>query len=161
MASELKGKTIAILAADGVEQVELEQPRQAVQAAGAVTELLSLRPGEIQAVNQDIHPSVTLTVDRLVGEASAGDYDALILPGGAVNPDNLRQVEAGVVQGRTLTSYPSVRTDIRNAGGNVVDQAVVTDQNITSSRWPDDLPAFCARIVEQFAGHYLAADVPD
>jgi protease I len=180
----MQGKTIAILAADGVEQVELEQPRQAVQAAGAVTELLSIKPGEIQAVNSDIHPSVTFTVDRLVGEASAGDYDALILPGGAVNPDNLRQheaavgfvpdfvnsgkpvgvichgpwtfVEAGVVRGRTLTSYPSVRTDIRNAGGNVVDQEVVTDQNITSSRWPDDLPAFCARIVEQFARrHYL------
>jgi protease I len=81
MASELKGKTIAILAADGVEQVELEQPRQAVQAAGAVTELLSIKPGEIQAVNHDIHPSVTFTVDRLVGEASADDYDALILPG--------------------------------------------------------------------------------
>ena len=146
MASELQGKTIAILAADGVEQVELEQPRQAVQAAGAVTELLSIKPGEIQAVNHDIHPSVTFTVDRLVSEASAGDYDALILPGGAVNPDNLRQheaavgfvrdfvnsgkpvgvichgpwtlVEAGVVRDRTLTSYPSVRTDIRNAGGN-------------------------------------------
>ena len=96
MASELQGKTIAILAADGVEQVELEQPRQAVQAAGAVTELLSLRPGEIQAVNQDIHPSATFTVDRLVGQASADDYDALILPGGAVNPDNLRQHEAAV-----------------------------------------------------------------
>jgi len=118
-------------------------------------------------------------VDRLVGEASAGDYDALILPGGAVNPDNLRQheaavgfvrdfvssgkpvgvichgpwtlVEADVVQGRTLTSYPSARTDIRNAGGKVVDAEVVTDQNVTSSRWPDDLPAFCVRIVEQFA----------
>jgi protease I len=96
MASELQGKTIAILAADGVEQVELEQPRQAVQDAGAVTELLSIKPGEIQAVNHDIHPSVTFTVDRLVGEASAGDYDALILPGGAVNPDNLRQNEAAV-----------------------------------------------------------------
>ena len=179
MTSELQGKTIAILAADGVEQVELEQPRQAVRAAGAVTELLSIKPGEIQAVNQDIYPSVTFTVDRLVGEASTGAYDALILPGGAVNPDHLRQdeaavgfvrdfvdngkpvgvichgpwtlVEAGVVQGRTLPSYPSVRTDIRNAGGNVVDQEVVTDQNITSSRWPDDLSAFCARIVEQFA----------
>jgi protease I len=179
MTSELRGKTIAILAADGVEQVELEEPRQAVQGAGAATELLSIRPGEIQAVNHDIHPSVTFAVDRLVGQASAADYDALILPGGAVNPDNLRQdeaavgfvrdfvnsgkpvgvichgpwtlVEAGVVQGRTLTSYPSVRTDIRNAGGKVVDQEVVTDRNITSSRWPDDLPAFCARIVEQFA----------
>ena len=91
MASELQGKTIAILAADAVEQVELERPRQAVQAAGAVTELLSIKPGQIQAVTPDIHPSVTVTVDRLVGEASAGDYDALILPGGAVNPDNLRQ----------------------------------------------------------------------
>jgi protease I len=153
MASELQGKTLAILAADGVEQVELEQPRPAVQSAGAVTELLSIKPGEIQAVNHDIHPSVTFTVDRLVGEASADDYDALILPGGAVNPDNLRQDEAavGFVHGRILTSYPSVRTDIRNAGGNVVDQKVVTDRNITSSRWPDDLPAFCARIVEQFA----------
>jgi protease I len=99
-------------------------------------------------VNQDIHPSVTFTVDRLVGKVSAADYDALILPGGAVNPDNLRQDEAAV---GFVPSYPSVRTDIRNAGGNVVDQEVVTDQNITSSRWPDDLPAFCARIVEQFA----------
>jgi protease I len=132
---------------------------------------------------------VTFTVDRLVGEASAGNYDALILPGGVVNPDNLRQdeaavgfvrgfvdsgkpvgvichgpwtlVEAGVVQGRTLTSYyPSVRTDIRNAGGNVVDQKVVTDQNITSSRWPDDLPTFCARIAEQFAAGWTPADRP-
>jgi protease I len=140
MASELQGKTIAILAANGVEQAELERPRQAVQAAGAVTELLSIKPGEIQAVNQDIHPSVTFTVDRLVGEASAGDYDALILPGGAVNPDNLRQVEAAVGFVRDFVN------------SNVVDQEVVTDQNITSSRWPDDLPAFCARIVEQFAG---------
>jgi protease I len=139
MASELQGKTIAILAANGVEQAELERPRQAVQAAGAVTELLSIKPGETQAVNQDIHPSVTFTVDRLVGEASAGDYDALILPGGAVSPDNLRQVEAAVGFVRDFVN------------SNVVDQEVVTDQNITSSRWPDDLPAFCARIVEQFA----------
>jgi protease I len=140
MASELQGKTIAILAANGVEQAELERPRQAVQAAGAVTELLSIKPGETQAVNQDIHPSVTFTVDRLVGEASAGDYDALILPGGAVSPDNLRQVEAAVGFVRDFVN------------SNVVDQEVVTDQNITSSRWPDDLPAFWARIVEQFAG---------
>jgi protease I len=140
MASELQGKTIAILAANGVEQAELERPRQAVQAAGAVTELLSIKPGETQAVNQDIHPSVTFTVDRLVGEASAGDYDALILSGGAVNPDNLRQVEAAVGFVRDFVN------------SNVVDQEVVTDQNITSSRWPDDLPAFWARIVEQFAG---------
>lgn len=146
MASDLRGKTIAILAADGVEQVELEQPRRAVQAAGAVTELLSIKPGEIQAVNSDIHPSVTFTVDRLVGEASAGDYDALILPGGAVNPDNLRQHAAAVGFVRDF-----VNSGKPVAGGTVVDREVVTDQNITSSRWPDDLPAFCARIVEQFA----------
>jgi protease I len=179
MAGELQGKTVAILAADGVEQVELEQPRQAVQDAGAATTLLSIQRGEIQAVNSDIHPSVTFSVDQLVGEASVQDYDALILPGGAVNPDHLRQdeaavgfvrdfvtsgkpvgvichgpwtlVEADVVRGRTLTSWPSIRTDIRNAGGTVVDEQVVTDQNLTSSRMPDDLPAFCGRIVEQFA----------
>ena len=96
MTSELQGKTIAILAADGVEQVELEQPRRAVRAAGAVTELLSINPGEIQAVNQDIYPSATFTVDPLVGEASTGDYDALILTAGAVNPDHLRQDEAAI-----------------------------------------------------------------
>ena len=179
MADELRGCKIAILAAEGVEQVELERPRKAVQEAGALTELLSIKPGQIQAVRQDIHPTVTFRVDRLVSEAAPEDYDALILPGGAVNPDNLRQdaaavtfvrdfvnsgrpvgvichgpwtlVEADVVRGRTLTSWPSLRTDIRNAGGNVVDEEVVTDQNLTSSRKPDDLPAFCARIVEQFA----------
>jgi protease I len=127
-----------------------------------VAELLSIKPGEIQAVNHDIHPSVTFTVDRLVGEASADDYDALSgKPVGVICHGPWTLVEAGVVHGRILTSYPSVRTDIRNAGGNVTDQEVVTDRNITSSRWPDDLPAFCARIVEQFAGHYLAAGVPD
>ena len=179
MAGELQGMTIAILAADGVEQVELEQPRQAVEGAGAVTRLLSIKPGEIQAVNHDIHPSGTITVDLLVGQVSVGDYEALILPGGVANPDHLRQddgavsfvrdfvasgkpvgvichgpwtlVEAGVVRGRTLTSWPSLRTDIRNAGGNAVDEQVITDRNITSSRKPDDLPAFCARIVEEFA----------
>lgn len=179
MAGELRGRRIAILATDGVEQVELEQPRQAVENAGAATELLSPAEGEIQAVNKDIHPSVRVTVDRPVGGASPDDYDALLLPGGAVNPDQLRMdptsvefvrafvtggkpvgvichgpwtlVEAGVVRDRTLTAWPSVRTDIRNAGGKVVDQEVVTDGNLTSSRWPDDLPAFCARVVEQFA----------
>jgi protease I len=143
MASELQGKTIAILAADGVEQVELEQPRQAVQAAGAVTELLSIKPGEIQAVN-----------NLRQNEAAVGfvrNFVASGKPVGVICHGPWTLVEAGVVQGRTLTSYPSVRTDIRNVGGNVVDQKVVTDQNITSSRWPDDLPAFCARIVEQFA----------
>jgi protease I len=179
MANELGGKKIAILAADGVERVELEQPRAAVVAAGAETELLSLHDGQIQAMNHDIEPANRFPVDRKVADASVEDYDALILPGGVVNPDKLRidrdaiqfvkeffdsgkpigvichgpwsLVEADVVRGRTLTSWPSVRTDIRNAGGNVVDEEVVTDQNLTSSRWPDDLPAFCERIVQEFA----------
>jgi protease I len=179
MANSLEGKKIAILAADGVEQVELEQPREAVQSAGADTELLSIEEGEIQAMNHDIDKGDKIAVDRLVSEASPDDYDALILPGGTMNPDNLRQdehavrfvqdffragkpvgvichapwtlVEADLVRGRTLTSYPSVRTDIRNAGGNVVDEEVVTDQGLVSSRSPDDLPAFCTKIVEEFA----------
>ncbi|MGH3721781.1 MAG: type 1 glutamine amidotransferase domain-containing protein [Pseudonocardiaceae bacterium] len=179
MTSELAGLRVAVLAARGVEQVELVQPRQAVEAAGAHTELVSLEPGEIQATNQDIHPADRFVVDRVVAEVSIEDYDALILPGGAVNPDTLRQdpsavafvrdfvssgkpvgvichgpwtlVEADVVAGRTLTSYPSVRTDIRNAGGTVLDQEVVIDRNLVSSRKPDDLPAFCAAIVEEFA----------
>jgi protease I len=179
MANELHGKRVAILAADGVERVELEQPRAAVVAAGADTELLSLHEGEIQAMNQDIEPANRFRVDRTVADASVDDYDALILPGGVVNPDKLRinhdaiqfvkdffgsgkpigvichgpwsLVEADVVRGRTLTSWPSVRTDLRNAGANVVDEEVVTDQNLTSSRWPDDLPAFCERIVQEFS----------
>lgn len=178
MAGQLQGRRIAILAADGVEQVEFDQPKKAVEAAGATTELLSLSEGEIQAVNSDINPSVRIPVGRAVGKASPDDYDALLLPGGTSNPDKLRQdeaavsfvqafvtsgkpvgvichgpwtlVEADVVRGRTLTSWPSMRTDIVNAGGTVVDEQVVTDGNITSSRMPDDLPAFCARIVEQF-----------
>jgi protease I len=179
VADELNGKKIAILAADGVEQVELEQPRKAVEDAGATTELLSLETGEIQAVEGDINPTEKVAVDRAVSDASPDEYDGLILPGGAVNPDNLRQdegaigfvqeffkagkpvgvichgpwtlVEADLVRGRTLTSYPSIRTDIRNAGGNVVDEEVVVDQGLVSSRNPDDLPAFCAKIVEEFA----------
>lgn len=174
----LSGRRVAILAADGVEQVELVAPRDAVQAAGATTVLLSLHEGDIQAVNGDIHPGDTFPVDATVAGASVEDFDALILPGGAVNPDNLRQdaaavsfvrdfvesgkpvgvichgpwtlVEADVVKGRTLTSYPSIRTDIRNAGGTVRDEEVVVDGNLVSSRNPDDLPAFSAAIVRAF-----------
>jgi protease I len=179
MADELQGKKIAILAADGVEQAELEQPRDAVTQAGAQTELLSIGSGEIQAVNSDVNPADTFTVDKEVASASVDDYDGLLLPGGAVNPDNLRQdedavrfvqeffktgkpvgvichgpwtlVEADLVRGRTITSYPSLQTDIRNAGGNWVDEEVVTDRGLVSSRRPDDLPAFCAKVVEEFA----------
>ncbi len=179
MANELNGKTIAILAADGVEQVELEQTRAAVEAAGAETELLSVETGEIQAMNNDIEPGDKFKVDKAAVDAAVEDYDGLILPGGTINPDKLRQdpevisfvqafflaakpvgaichgpwtlVEADLVRGRTLTSYPSIRTDIRNAGGNVVDEEVVVDHGLVTSRNPDDLPAFCAKLVEEFA----------
>ncbi|MCA1836925.1 MAG: type 1 glutamine amidotransferase [Actinobacteria bacterium] len=179
MANSLTGRRVAILAARGVEQQELVQPRQAVTEAGAVAELVSLEPGTIQATNHDIEPADEFDVDRVVSEVSVDDYDALILPGGAVNPDTLRQdsaavafvrdfvesgkpvavichgpwtlVEADVVRGRTLTSYPSIRTDIRNAGGTVVDEEVVTDGNLISSRNPQDLPAFCSTLVTHFA----------
>jgi protease I len=187
MAQELKGKRIAIIATDGVEQVELEQPREAVEEAGASTELLSPQSGEIQAMNSDIEPADKFSVDKALSDVSADDYDALILPGGTVNADRLRMdddvlsfvkdffksgkpagvichgpwtlVEADLVRDRTLTSYPSLRTDIRNAGGHVVDEEVVVDQGLVSSRNPDDLPAFCAKIVEEFAEgkHEVAA----
>ena len=179
MSDVLRNRRVAILATDGVERVELEQPRKAVQDAGAQVELLSLHDGEIAARNNDLEDAGTFTVDRLVGDASVDDYDALLLPGGTVNPDKLRMepaavqfvrsfvqsgkpvasichgpwnfVEADVARGRRLTSWPSVRTDLRNAGAEVVDEEVVTDGNITTSRSPDDLPAFCERIVQEFA----------
>jgi protease I len=179
MADSLNGKKIAIIATNGVEQVELENPRQAVEEAGAETELLSPEDGQIQAMNHDLEPADKFSVDKSIGDASPGDYDGLILPGGTVNADKLRieedvvsfvqewfkagkpvgvichgpwtLVEADLVRGRTLTSYPSVKTDIRNAGGEWVDEEVVVDQGLVSSRNPDDLPAFCAKIVEEFA----------
>jgi protease I len=179
MTESLNSKKIAIIATDGVEQVELETPRKAVEEAGATTDLLSPRTGEIQAMNGDVEPASKFEVDKAIGDASADDYDGLILPGGTVNADRLRMeddvisfvqdffkagkpvgvichgpwtlVEADLVAGRTLTSFPSLRTDIRNAGGHVVDEEVVVDQGLVSSRNPDDLPAFCAKIVEEFA----------
>ena len=187
MAGTLTGRRIAILAADGVERVELERPRQALQDADARTEIISISSGDIQARNRDLEDAGTFSVDRLVGEAAVEDYDALLLPGGTVNPDKLRMepaavrfvrsfvqsgkpvasichgpwnfVEADVARGRRLTSWPSVRTDLRNAGAEVVDEPVVTDGNITPSRSPDDLPAFCERIVQEFAKARQSAGV--
>jgi protease I len=178
--NELQGKKIAILATDGVERVELEMPRGALYGAGAQTELLSIHPGEIQARQFDVVFAGTFPVDREVADASADDYAALLLPGGTVNPDKLRMnakavafvkafaasgkpiaaichgpwtlVEADVVRGRRLTSWPSVRTDLRNAGATVLDEEVVVDGQFTTSRSPADLPAFCAAIVREFAG---------
>jgi protease I len=179
MPDNLNSKKIAIIATDGVEQAELVKPREAVEKAGGKTELLSLEAGQIQAMNSDINPADKFDVDKAITEASADDYDGLILPGGTVNADKLRTsddvvsfvqrifkdgkpvgvichgpwtlVEADLVRDRTLTSWPSLRTDIRNAGGNWVDEEVVVDQGLVTSRKPDDLPAFCAKIVEEFA----------
>jgi protease I len=185
MAGELNGRRVAILAADGVERVELEQPRQALDQAGARTELLSLHDGQIQARNNDLDDAGAFDVDALVRSASVDDYDALLLPGGTVNPDKLRVdqtavgfvrdfvgsgkpvasichgpwtlLEAGVVSGRTLTSFPSIRTDLRNAGAMVVDQEVARDGNLLTSRSPDDLPAFCAALVDAVSSSAVAA----
>jgi deglycase len=179
MADELKGRRIAFLVAtEGIEQVELTEPWKAVQDAGGSPELISLEAGEVQAFNH-LEPADTFHVDRVVAEADAGDYDGLVLPGGVANPDQLRMdtgavafaraffeqakpvgvichgpwtlVEADVVRGRTITSWPSLRTDLRNAGANWVDEEVVVDQGLVSSRNPDDLPAFCAKLVEELA----------
>ncbi|MGX1546607.1 type 1 glutamine amidotransferase domain-containing protein [Streptomyces adustus] len=179
MTQELRGMRVGILATDGVERVELDQPRGALQGAGAETEIVSLRSGEIQARQFDLDAAGTFPVDRMVADASVDDYHALLLPGGTMNPDQLRMdrdavqfvkdfmasgkpvasichgpwtlVEAGAVRGRRLTSWPSIRTDLRNAGAEVVDQEVVVDGQLVTSRSPADLPAFCAAVVEQFA----------
>jgi protease I len=178
MANELQGRKIAFLAADGVEQVELTEPWKAVKEAGGEPELLSIESGEIQAFDHLDHGDM-FPVDRKVAQADAADYDGLVLPGGVANPDFLRGdekavgfvrdffdqgkpvgvichgpwtiVEAGVVKGRTITSWPTLRTDIQNAGGTWVDEEVIVDAGLVSSRKPDDLPAFCAKIVEEFA----------
>jgi protease I len=175
---KLDGKKIAVLAAEGVEQVELEKPVKALRDAGANIELISLEPGEVQAMNH-IDKGSTFPVDRTVDQASAEDYDGLLVPGGAVNPDNLRQsddavafvrgffdsgrpiaaichapwvlVEADVVRGLHLTSWPSLQTDIRNAGGIWSDEQVITDHGIVTSRKPDDIPAFSKKMIEEFA----------
>jgi len=177
MAGKLDGKTIAFLATEGVEQVELTEPWKAVEDAGGRPELISLEEGEVQAFNH-LDKGDTFRADRAVADADASAYDGLVLPGGVANPDFLRAdenavafvraffdqakpvaaichgpwtlVEADVLRGRTITSWPSVKTDIRNAGATWVDEEVHVDEGLVSSRKPDDLPAFCAKLVEEF-----------
>lgn len=174
----LKGKKVAIVAADMVERVELLEPRKALEKAGAETELISIHPGEIQSFDH-FDPADKLKVDRTVEEVDPSDYDALMIPGGVGNPDQLRGdenmvafvrgffeqgkpvaaichapwllVEAGVVRGREVTSWPTLQTDIRNAGGEWVDREVVVDNGLVTSRKPDDIPAFNSKMIEEFA----------
>ena len=174
MANELQGKRIAFLATNGVEDSELREPHKAVTGAGADTDIVSLEEGEIEGKKAS-----SFQVDKVVHDVEASDYDALVLPGGVANPDKLRTddkavrfvreffeqgkpvgvichggwtlVEADVVRGRKMTSYPSIKTDLVNAGAKWVDEEVVVDRGLVSSRWPDDLPAFNAKLVEEIA----------
>ncbi len=178
MAGRLEGKKIAILATDGFEEVELTKPLEALRNAGAQVEIVSPKGGEIQAFDH-LTPSRKIHVDRVLNEVEAGGYDALMLPGGANNPDQLRAndealgfvrsfaeagkpigaichapwilINAGLAKGRTLTSWPTIRLDLKNAGANVVDQEVVVDNGLVTSRGPKDLPVFCEKLVEEFA----------
>lgn len=175
----LSGKNVAFLAADGVEEIEYTQPRQAAEEAGARVELISIDPAPIQSMRQDINKSQSYPVDRTVAQADPSDYDALVLPGGVVNPDRLRidpdaisfvraffeqdkpvaaichgpwsLVEADVLVGRTLTSFPSLRTDVINAGGTWLDEPVCVDEGLVTSRGPQDLPAFCDKMIDEIA----------
>ena len=175
MSNELAGKTVAFLAADGVEQPELTEPWQAVVDAGGTPRLLSLEAGKVQAFTNDVEPADVFSVDAVVADADPSDFDALVLPGGTTNPDKLRVddgalsfvrgafdaglpvaaichapwtlVSAGLVAGRTMTSYPSLADDLRNAGATWVDQEVVVDGGLVTSRNPDDLPAFSAALL--------------
>ena len=179
MADELQGKRIAFLMAnEGVEQVEFTEPRKAVEEAGAEVDVIAPESDQIQAFNH-LDEADTFDVDKTVSEARVEDYDGVVLPGGVANPDALRMdndavrflreffeagkpagvichapwmlVEADLVDGRQVTSWPSLQTDIRNAGGDWVDEEVVVDSGLVTSRKPDDLPAFCSKIVDEFA----------
>jgi protease I len=185
---KLDGKKIAFLATDGVEQIELTQPLDAVRDEGAEVDLISLKKGEFQGFDH-LDKGKTFTADKAVEDASADDYDGLVLPGGVANPDFLRAdknavrfvrsfveakkpvgaichgpwtlVEADVIKGRTLTSWPSLQTDIRNAGATWVDEEVHVDQGLVTSRKPDDLPAFNAKVIEEIAeGRHERAPEP-
>jgi protease I len=179
VAGKLEGKRIAFLATDGVEQVEYTGPREALENAGAICELVSPKADKIQGFNH-LTPADTFPVDVNIDQADPNLYDALVQPGGVANPDFLRMdpravrftrgffdagkpvgvichgpwmlIEADQARGRTLTSWPSLRTDLRNAGANWVDQEVITDRGVTTSRKPDDIPAFCERLIEEFSG---------
>jgi protease I len=185
MANELGGKRIAFLLTDGVEQVELTAPRQALDQAGAKTDIVSPAKGELQGMNGS-EKADRFKVDVELGDAHPERYDALVLPGGVANPDRLRMlpeavrfvrafvdqhkplaaichgpwmlVEADVVRGRTLTSWPSLRTDIRNAGGIWVDREVVQEGLITTSRKPADIPAFNRELLRSFVEHLMAGE---
>ncbi len=179
MADTLTDRNVAVfIAPRGTEEIEFTEPKEAVEDAGANVDVVGARTGEVQTVNNDIEPGDTFEVEKTFSEISADDYDALIVPGGAVGADQLRAnddavsfikefaderkpmgvichgpwtlVEADAVVGRTLTSYPSLKTDIRNAGGEWVDKEVVVDEGLVTSRGPNDLPAFCDKIVEEF-----------
>ncbi|HEX7516267.1 MAG TPA: type 1 glutamine amidotransferase domain-containing protein [Chthoniobacterales bacterium] len=177
MAEKLSGKKVAILAADGFEQVELTKPRAALDEAGATTTVVSIKPGKIQGMNH-ADKGDTVAVDRTLDEAKPDDFDALMIPGGLMNPDTLRSseealefvrhffregkpvaaichapwvlIDAGVIRGRTVTSWPAIKTDVRNAGANWVDQEVVVDNGLITSRRPDDIPAFNNKMIEEF-----------
>jgi protease I len=176
MKNQLSGMTVAILVTDGFEQIELTSPKQALEEAGVKTQIVSLKEGKIQGYHHD-EKGDAFDVDMTVDSAKADDFDGLMLPGGVKNPDALRMnekavafvkaffaadksvsaichgpwmlVEADVVRGRTVTSWPSIRTDLKNAGAKVLDQEVVVDKGLVTSRKPDDLPAFNAKIVEE------------
>lgn len=175
---KLQGKKVAVLATDGFEQVELEKPVEALKAAGAEVEVISPKAGQIQGFQHHDKGRV-VPVDRELGDARADDYDAIVLPGGVINPDALRLeptaiafirafaqaakpiaaichgpwtlIDAQAVEGKRMTSWPSLKVDLSNAGADWVDEEVVVDQGLVTSRKPDDLPAFCEKMIEEFA----------
>ena len=180
MAASMQGRKIAILATDGVEEVEITEPIKALKEAGAQVTVVSPKPGQIQAMNNDVEPASRIPVDVEVGAARPDQFDALVLPGGTTNPDKLRMddkvvafvrhfvdgkkpiaaichgpwtlINAGGVRGKKMTSWPSLQTDLRNAGAEWVDQESVRDGSLVTSRNPGDLPAFCEAMVGLFAG---------